>query len=137
MDNAHQAKLDAERQRLLRLPSVWQTAIALGIFIAARGFYWRDGRGYHARLYAKEPFPLLLFEILWEGKIHPLARGKVVCNMTKKEHVLDMAKGLHSLRPAHYKLLPDPKPVGRPKNCKHCGNSVNNHDPECYDAVRE
>jgi len=136
MDNAHQAKLEAARQRFMRLPGEWQTGTALGIFIGARGRLWRDYKGYHARLYAPEPICLLPFQMLWGGRIHSLARGKVVCRIDKKEHVLDLFEKLNKLYPGRY-TLPEPKPAGRPKKCKHCGNSVNNHDPECYDAVSE
>ena len=139
MDNAHQAKLDAARQRFTRLPGVWQKATALGIFIGAGGWIRRTNRGYRARCYATHPAKLIGLEELYRGKVFSLGRAKVVCNIEKKADVIELLSDLNKLMPSVYPLdlVTPPRPRGRPKKCKHCGNSVNNHDPECYDAVRE
>lgn len=135
MDNAHQAKLEAARQRYMKLPDVWQLAIALGVFIGAKGKVWRDHKGYHARAWASEPIALVPLEVRFLGKVHSVARGKVVCNITVKDTVIFLHKQLYKLMPDRYPPLGDSRPVGRPKKCKHCGRGVNDHDPECYDAV--
>jgi len=139
MDNAHQAKLEAARQRFKRLPDAWQLSQTLGIFIGAGGWLRRTSRGYRARCYATHPAKLIGLEELYGGRVHSLERAKVSCTIEKKEAVLKLLSDLNKLMPICYPLdlITPPRSKGRPKKCKHCGNSVNNHDPECYDAVRE